>query len=234
MWKLFQRSGTDHPKLNSDLGQLIICFFSPKPQPEIATQQCLCVSSQHLLWANSDFLISCQWSPLSNLVWCKYTHTFTHDTCPWVDWELVRSTCRTQTRYWEAMCPKLDLAESLTFHLKKTLPWTSCACMQHITFLSKTSAKLILTLLEIFASGWNLFTENIKIVHKNTFCLDPVVLIQYWVKAVLKGKSNQDSYRRQSRMFDNKSLKSQSMAVRNVCRSACIMFRWPVADMTVH
>lgn len=34
-------------------------------------------------------------------------------------------------------------------------------------------------------------------------------------------------------MLDSKFLECQSVTVRNVCRSACFMFRWPVADMTV-
>lgn len=34
-------------------------------------------------------------------------------------------------------------------------------------------------------------------------------------------------------MLDSKFLECQSVTVRNVCWSACFMFRWPVADMTV-
>lgn len=70
----------------------------------------------------SRFLITCQWSPLCNLVCCK--HTLSHMIrARWVDWESVSSVCRTQTHCWEAMCPKLDLAESLTFQLKALSLW---------------------------------------------------------------------------------------------------------------
>lgn len=35
-------------------------------------------------------------------------------------------------------------------------------------------------------------------------------------------------------VLDSKFLECQSVAVRNVFRCACVMFRWPVADMTGH
>lgn len=47
-------------------------------------------------------------------------------------------------------------------------------------------------------------------------------------------KPHQDSKSTQSHMFDNKAPESLSVAVRNACHSECVVFKWLVADMTVH
>lgn len=94
MWELFRRSGADNPKLKSDLGQLMISHCSPRPRPEISTRQCLLcfplrtfVSSQSAIFFNHLSVIP----PLSNLVWCKHTHTSTHGACMlgWIGSHLV-------------------------------------------------------------------------------------------------------------------------------------------------
>lgn len=110
---------------------------------------------------------------------------------------------------------------------ESTLLLTFFAYVPHIRSLTKRSAVLILNLLRCLS--WHVILMS----------CEPVTFPGYRrsVNVVCcHGRSlDQDSNTvGDEAVFDSKFLTCLSVAVRNVFQCICVMFRWPVADMTGH
>lgn len=194
----------------------------------IHTAVSLCFPLRTFAPSQSRLWITCQWSPCSNLVWCK--HTLSHMISTWwVDWELVSSVCKTQTHSWKTMCRKLD-----TFQLKTLSLVSMCVMFFFVLFLqpyyrvSCSDLSQNIYQLARYYLFWSICDLLQFIIYLQT-------MQHKWACTLWLGLwPNQNSKRRQIPVFDNKFLEFQSVAVRNMCQTLCIMNGWPIADMNVH
>lgn len=166
--------------------------------------------------------------PPSVILFSVNTHTFTHDVCTVGGLGVSQFSAQNTNTLLRGHVSQIRPCRVTDIPAESTLHRLHVCNISNVA--PKISAVLILTLLEIICSRFRVDPHYVmwsgRLFHRKQLQCELVCSCH-------EGKSNQDSKRRQSPVFGNRFLESQSVAVRNVCRSACVMFRWPVADMTV-